>query len=258
MKTVVVTGAARGIGAATAQELSQRGWAVVLVDAPHGDTGGYPTADAGDLEAVAASCSGPHLAVVADVRSPEALADAVDTGVRRFGGLDASVAAAGVVVGGVPMWELSDREWAVNIDTNLTGVFNLARVTVPHLLTSRPPRSGRFVAVASAAGHRGLPLLGAYVAAKHGVLGLVRSLALDLRGTGVTANTVAPGSTDTVALEESARIYRLESPAEFGARTPIERLIEPAEVASLVAWLLSDAAAAVTGACIAIDGGMTA
>jgi len=258
MKTVVVTGAARGIGAATARELSARGWAVVLIDVPEGDTGGYPTAGVDDLEAVAASCSGPHLAAVADVRSPQALAAAVEAGFRRFGRLDAAVAAAGVVVGGRPVWELSDREWAVNIETNLTGVFNLARVAVPHLLRPPPPRAGRFVAIASAAGHRGLPLLGGYVAAKHGVLGMIRSLALDLRGTGVTANAVAPGSTDTVALEESARIYDLENPAAFGAQVPIERLIDPSEIASSVAWLLSDDAAAVTGACLDVDGGMTA
>ncbi|NOX23835.1 MAG: SDR family oxidoreductase [Actinobacteria bacterium] len=258
MRTVVVTGAARGIGAATARCLSEKGWAVVLVDVPDGDTGGYPTADSGDLEAVAASCVAPHLVVEADVRSPQALAEAVAAGVGRFGSLDAAVATAGVVVGGVPVWELSDRQWEVNIDTNLTGVFNLARAAIPHLLASHKPRSGRFVAVASAAGHRGLPLLGAYVAAKHGVLGLVRSLALDLRGTGVTANAIAPGSTDTVALSESARIYDMESPDEFGVRVPIERLIQPAEIASSVAWLLSEDAAAVTGACIDIDGGMTA
>lgn len=258
MRTVVVTGAARGIGAAIARTLSEGGWAVVLVDAPRGDTGGYPAADAVDLEAAAASCSGPRLAVAADVRSHEALSRAVESGVAQFGGLDAAVAAAGVVVGGAPVWEISDDEWAVNVDTNLTGVFNLARATVPHLLARPLPRSGRFVAVASTAGHAGLPLLGAYAAAKHGVVGLIRSLAHDLRGTGVTANTVTPGATETVALEVSARVYGLERADDFGAQTLIERLIQPAEVASAVVWLLSEGAAAVTGASIAVDGGTMA
>jgi NAD(P)-dependent dehydrogenase (short-subunit alcohol dehydrogenase family) len=139
---------------------------------------------------------------------------------------------------------------------NLDGVFNTASATIPAMLRSARP--GRFVAVASAASTRGLPLMGAYAAAKHGVLGLVRSLAADLADTGITANAVAPGSTTTNVLEASAAAYDLTDSAEFIRHHPIGRLLEPSEVASAIGWLCSESTAAVTGAVLAVDGGMTA
>jgi NAD(P)-dependent dehydrogenase (short-subunit alcohol dehydrogenase family) len=125
-------------------------------------------------------------------------------------------------------------------------------------MLERPqPRAGRFVAVASAAAGRGMPGLAAYSAAKAGVSGFVRGLAADLRGTGVTANAVAPGSTRTAMLEESARIYGLGSPEEFAAQQPLERLLEPGEVAAAIAWLMGPGAEAVTGATLPVDGGLS-
>jgi len=104
---------------------------------------------------------------------------------------------------------------------------------------------------------RGLPMLAAYCAAKAGVAGLIRALGQELRGTGITANAVAPGSTRTPILDESARLYGLESGEAFAAQQPLERLIEPAEVAALLAWLAGSDADAMTGAIIPVDGGLS-
>ena len=123
------------------------------------------------------------------------------------------------------------------LDVDLRGVLVAARAGVPALLRRPEPRQGRFLAVASAAATRGLPMLAAYCAAKAGVLGLVRALAAELRDTGVTANAVSPGSTDTAILDESARLYGLESGEAFAAQQPLGRLIEPEEVAALLVWL---------------------
>jgi len=99
--------------------------------------------------------------------------------------------------------------------------------------------------------------LAAYSAAKAGVEGFVRGLAADLHGSGVTANAVAPGSTDTSILVESARLYGLAGAPAFAAQQPIERLIEPAEIAAMVAWLMGEGGAAVTGATLPVDGGLS-
>jgi NAD(P)-dependent dehydrogenase (short-subunit alcohol dehydrogenase family) len=132
-----------------------------------------------------------------------------------------------------------------------------ARVGIPALLRRHEPRAGRFVATASAASLRGLPGLAAYCAAKAGVSGFVRALGLDLRGTGVTAMAVAPGSTDTPILAESARLYALEGATQFAAQQPIERLIDPAEVAAMIAYLCGPGGAAVTGTTVTVDGGLS-
>ena len=103
------------------------------------------------------------------------------------------------------------------LEVNLGGVMTAARVGIPALLRRPEPREGRFIAVASAAATRGLPMLAAYCAAKAGVVGFVRALAVELGGTGVTANAVSPGSTRTAILEETARLYELEDGEAFAA-----------------------------------------
>ncbi len=226
-RVALVTGAARGIGAATVLALAAGGWSVLATDAAAADPAlPYPLASAADLAAVvreAAALTGRDdqvIAMTADVRDTAALQAAVATAEARFGGLDAAIACAGVIAGGVPQWLLAQQTEQAVLDIDLGGVLNLARAAVPALLRRPVPRSGRFLAVASAAATRGLPMLAAYCAAKAGVAGLIRALAAELGPTGVTANAVSPGSTSTPILTESARLYGLSSSDEFARQQP--------------------------------------
>jgi NAD(P)-dependent dehydrogenase (short-subunit alcohol dehydrogenase family) len=110
--------------------------------------------------------------------------------------------------------------------------------------------------VASAAATRGLPLLAAYCAAKAGVTGLIRALAAELAGSGVTANAVSPGSTDTPILDQSARLYGLPGAQDFARQQPLARLLDPAEVAAVLAVQARPASSARTGASVPVDGGL--
>jgi SDR family mycofactocin-dependent oxidoreductase len=250
----IVTGAARGIGAATARRLHAAGWCLTLVDVAEDDPAlDYPLASPEELHALAAELDAHP--VVADVREQAALDAAVAATLERYGRLDAAVAAAGAVTGGPFAWETDDAKWAAMIDINLTGPWRLARAALPVMLAAG---SGRYVAVASVASAQGIPRLAAYSAAKHGLVGLVRSLAAELGPSGLTANAVLPGSTRTDMLEASADVYDLPSAEEFGRHHRIERLVEPDEIAAVVAWLCTDAPLALTGAVVPVDGGMTA
>jgi len=253
-RVALVTGAARGIGAATVRALVAEGWSVVATDRCADDPRlPYPLGTWEELEQLA----GPQVVpVVADTTSSADLAAAVAVAEERFGGLDAALAGAGVVAGGVPLWEQDEEQLQAVLDFDLHGVVVLARVAVPALLRRPAPRSGRFVAVSSAAATRGLPMLAAYCAAKAGVNGLVRGLAAELRGTGVTASCVSPGSTRTPVLDESARLYGLADAEHFARQQPLERLLEPEEVAAALVWLAGPQSSGVTGADVAVDGGL--
>ncbi len=254
MRVAVVTGAARGIGAATVRALAADGWAVVATDACADDPRlPYALGTRDELEALRTE---RVLPLVADTQDPGQLDAAVEQAEEVFGGLDAAVAVAGVVAGGVPLWEQDPGEVEAVLQIDLLGVVHLARAAVPALLRRPAPRSGRFLAVASTAAVRGLPMLAAYCAAKAGVTGLVRALAVELGGTGVTANAVSPGSTDTPVLAESARLYGLRSAQDFATQQPVGRLLEPAEVARALVWLAGEGSGAVTGAVVPVDGGL--
>jgi SDR family mycofactocin-dependent oxidoreductase len=289
-RVAIVTGAGRGIGAATVAALAAEGWSVVAVDRGSPDRRlPYAMASERDLEAAVAAAEQRAIdadlardlaapddltrgvagsgearrhrtdvarAVVADATDPEALA-AVIEGAEAWGDLDAFVANAGVIAGGVPAWELPADEQRALIDVNLEAVILAARLVVPSLLGRPRPRSGRFVAVTSSGATRGLSGLAAYAAAKAGVEGFVRGLAADLHGSGVTANAVAPGSTDTPLLAESARLFELPSPKDFAPRQPLERLLKADEVAATIAFLLGPGGSGITGATVPVDGGLT-
>jgi SDR family mycofactocin-dependent oxidoreductase len=260
-KVAVITGAARGIGAATAVMLAQAGWKLVLVDRCADDPDlPYSLARPEDLDAVVAACGGSDVAVgrAGDVRDQSALDDAVRIAVERFGGLDAAVAVAGGIAGGQEAWHTSDETWSAMLTINLEGTWRLARAAVPALLARPEPRHGRFVAVASAGGSVGLFLLSAYTAAKHGVIGFVRSLAAELAPHGITANAVAPGSTEGSMLDASAAVYGLTGADQFAGHHMLLRLLSPREPAALIAWLCGPESSGMTGAVLPVDAGMTA
>ncbi|WP_406630511.1 mycofactocin-coupled SDR family oxidoreductase [Amycolatopsis sp. WGS_07] len=260
MNVALVTGAARGIGAATAVKLAEQGWSVLAVDVAEDDPAlPYPMGTGEELSTVVAKIrekGGTAEEFRADVRDRAQLAAAVTAAEQRWGGLDAAIAAAGVIAGGVPLWEMPPEQEDAVLDVNLRGVLNLAHVAIPALLRRPEPRSGRFLAVASAAATRGLPMLAAYCAAKAGVAGLIRALGTELADSGVTANAVSPGSTDTPILAESARLYGLPEAQAFAAQQPVRRLLDPEEVAAVLAFLAGPESSAMTGAVVPADGGL--
>jgi SDR family mycofactocin-dependent oxidoreductase len=257
-RVALVTGAARGIGAATVAELCRQGYAVTALDACSGGNVpagvGYPMATPEDLDDLSLQFPDQVLPVESDVRDREALDSAVNSTLVRFGRLDAVVAAAGVVVGGLSQWETPDAHLQTLIDVNVLGVWNTAAATVPSMLAGPNPSGCRFVAVTSAAGERGLYKLTGYTASKHAVVGIVRGLAADLVGTGVTAVAVAPGSTRTPMLAATADLYDT-TPQELASHQSIRRLIEPEEIAAMIALCCSPAGAALNGSVVRADGG---
>jgi NAD(P)-dependent dehydrogenase (short-subunit alcohol dehydrogenase family) len=158
-----------------------------------------------------------------------------------------------------PLLKTDDALWAQMLAVNLTGSFLCTRAALPDMLAAR---AGRIVMVASTAGQRGYAYCSAYAAAKHGVIGLVRSLALEVAANGITVNAVCPGFTDTDIVADSvqrivAKTGRSEAEAlvELTRHNPQGRLVQPDEVAGAVAWLCSSAAASVHGQSISVSGG---
>jgi SDR family mycofactocin-dependent oxidoreductase len=256
-RLAVVTGAARGIGAAVARRLAGDGWSLLLVDAcapqPPAD---YPMPTPEDLAAVGRDCAA---AGARDVK--ELIADVGDGSVRdQLRSLLADrapaavVTAAGVIRGDVA-WAVPDDAFELMLRVNLFGVRHLADVCVPPMIEAG---AGRFVAVSSAAALRAMPQLAAYSAAKGAVVGYVRALAADLAGTGVTANVVCPGSTRGPMLAASAAVYDLPDQETFAAQALLRRLLEPSEVAAAITWLCGPDSGALTGAVIPVDAGLTA
>ena len=254
-RVALVTGAARGIGAATVRGLVAAGVHVVALDwcAGEDSPAGYPQATKAELDTLVASFpAGWVEPVVGDVRDPAALTAAVGAAQKRWGRLDVAVAGAAVIAGGRPLWEDTslDLQWQIDV----AGVWNTAAAAVPAMLAGPDPGGCRFVALASAAGSRGLFHLAAYTAAKHAVVGLVRGLAADLAGTGVTACAVSPGSTDTAMLAATADLYSVD-PDDLAAHQLLRRPLAPEEIAATVVHACSPAGAVLNGSVVAADGG---
>ncbi len=256
MSVAIVTGAARGIGAATARALSEAGFELVLIDRAQDNARlDYSLATKAEFEAITDELSA--YAVVGDAADPDVLAAAV-AAATQIGQLTVVVAAAGVIAGEGRAWEVGDGAWNVMQSTNVDAVRRLAAAAIPRMLDQAEPRSGRFIAIGSPIAHKATPLLAGYAATKAATQTYVLSLAADLAGTGITANTVLPGSTATPLLDHSAKVYDLDSAEDFREHHLVDRLIQPEEVASAIVWLCSDAAGGVTGASIPVDGGFSA
>lgn len=257
-RVAVVTGAARGIGAAVARALAADGWSLALGDVCVDDPAlGYSLGCEADLEELAGQCRAQGVEVLTqlcDVRVG-AEVERLVAAARGLGAVEAAVANAGVLGGSGSAWTLPEEVVERDLAVNYRGVVALARAAVPSLLEAG--LRGRFVAVVSAAGTTGLPLLASYTASKHAALGFVRSLAADLSDRGVTANAVLPGSTDTAMLTASAAVYGLASSGDFARHARTGRLLRPEEVAAAVRWLVSAEASGVTGTALAVDGGFT-
>jgi 3-hydroxybutyrate dehydrogenase len=241
----LITGAGSGIGSATAMALAASGAKVSLL-------GRDPTA----LQAVC-SAIGSGLAVVADVTEEDEIARAIDQATLAHGPLDILVNNAGTVTS-APFTKITDKLWHDTIAVNLTGAFYGSRHVIESMMARR---NGRIVNIASTAGLKGYAYVAAYCAAKHGLVGLTRALALEAAGHGVTVNAVCPGYTDTPMVARSAERIAGKTGRPAGEvknalahTSPLKRLIAPKEVADTVVWLCRPEAAAITGQCIVIGG----
>lgn len=257
MTCAVVTGAARGLGAAVTERLVARGLHVLAVDGGEIADAPYPLGTRTELTGLTERFGSDVSTAAVDAADRPALHTAVNDLVTRHGPLVAAVAAAATIEGGAPQWETPpeqlERLWHNDVRTT----WEVAAVTVPYLVKAAADgRRAGFVAIASAAAHRGLWHLSAYCTVKHAVLGLVRGLAADLKGTGVTAVAVSPGSMDTAMLAETARIYGLADAAELAATQTDGRPLDPDDVAALVE-IACFAGPALHGAVLNADGGFT-
>lgn len=241
----LVTGAGRGIGRAIAQRLSREGLRVALTSR-HQD----------DLDATAAGCPGPTLVVPADITDADAVERLFTTVEEHWAPVSVLVANAGAGTS-APLARTTDEQWQQMLDLNLTAPFRCVRRAVPSMTEAG---FGRVVVVASVAAKVGEPYIAAYTAAKHGVLGLVRSAAAELASTGVTVNAVCPGYVDTPMTDGTVESISAttgrsaeEARSILERKQPIGRLVTVEEVAD-AAWLCV-ANGAVTGQGLNVDGG---
>jgi NAD(P)-dependent dehydrogenase (short-subunit alcohol dehydrogenase family) len=250
-QVAIVTGAASGIGQACAIRFAQEGANVICLDLNE-EANRSTAAECQELgvEALAQTCS------VTDVKD---LKSAVEATMAKWGRVDALVAAAGIYSGS-PLPEVSLAQWQRLIDINLTGVF-LSNQAVAEIMMKQ--RSGSIINISSMSGKTSFPASAEYSASKSGVIGLTRSVAMDMAPYGVTANAVCPGNTLTEMVKKVA--------AEVGPRDglsaaewlqmrandcPMKRLAEPWEIAGVVAFLASNDSRYLTGQAIEVDGGM--
>lgn len=242
-RTAIVTGAGSGIGRGIALLFAREGANVVVAD--------LSIRACGETVAAIQAEGGHAFFIEGDVRSPDHHATLVAAARAGYGRLDIAVNNAGLSLAPTPVAQVPLGTWDEIVDVNLTGVFYAARAQIPAMLEAG---GGAMVNIASAAGVRGVPGLSPYVASKHGLIGLTRTIAVEYAGQGIRANAIAPGFIDTPL----GNHFSPEERARLASRHPMNRLGRVEEVAELALFLASSRSSFITGACVPIDGGILA
>jgi SDR family mycofactocin-dependent oxidoreductase len=269
-KVAFITGAARGQGRSHAIRLAEEGADIIAVDlCGQIDSVPYPMGTPEDLDQTVKAVEALDrriIATQADVRDGAALKAAVDDGVAQLGRLDIVAGNAGIASTADGTAMLPDRDWQDMIDVNLTGVWQTCKATVPHLLAGG--RGGSIILTSSAAGLMAYPNIGHYVAAKHGVVGLMRTLALELAPHNIRVNSLHPTQVDTPMIMNET-VYRLfmpdeEHPTAAGFAPVSQEMnalpipwVEPVDISNALLFLASDEARYITGVTLPIDAGAT-
>ena len=267
-QVVFITGAAHGMGRAHALAFARAGANLVLCDACRQySTVPYPLAQPQELETLVTEIEQLGVAVVAaqvDVTQLAAMQNLVEQAEGTLGPIDIVVANAGLY-SFAPSWELSEQQWDETVNVDLKGVWVTCKVCIPSML---PRRSGKIICIASTAGMKGMANLAHYVAAKHGVLGLVKTLAIELAPYNINVNAVCPTSVDTAMCRNQA-LYDVFAGGPGPQATqehmlhlmnqlnlfPDRNLLPPEAISAAVLWLASDEAQHMTGCALPVDAG---
>jgi (+)-trans-carveol dehydrogenase len=267
-KVAFITGAGRGQGRSHAVRLAQEGADIIAVDICHDVEGALPMSTAEDLAETVKLVEALDRRIVArqaDVRDFDAVKAAVDAGVEELGRLDIVLANAGIASAAGPVESMPADSWKNTIDINLTGLWHTARAAVPHLIAGG--RGGSIVLTSSVAGLKAMPGMSGYVSAKHGVVGLMRTLAVELGQHRIRVNTVLPTNVNTpMFMNEGAfKLFRpdMENPgpddvadviAQFMHVLPVG-WVEPEDISNAILFLVSDEARYITGVTLPVDAG---
>ncbi|OBA77015.1 3-ketoacyl-ACP reductase [Mycobacterium sp. 1554424.7] len=267
-KVALITGAARGIGRAQAVRFAEEGADIIALDiCGPVETVVVPPATPADLDETArqvTAAGGRIFAAVVDVRDVNAVQEATDRGVDRLGGLDIVCATAGITSRGMAA-DLSESAWRTMLDVNLTGVWATCRAAAPHLIDRG---AGSMILTSSIAGLKGLVGVAHYTAAKHGVVGLMRSLAKELAPHNIRVNTVHPTNVDTPMIQNDRVRGAFRPDLEHVSREQFAEAacsmnmlaipwVEPVDVANACLFLASDEARYITSVTLPVDAGAT-
>lgn len=267
-QVVLITGAARGQGRSHALAFAREGARLVLCDTPRQYASvPYALSSEAELRQVASEVEQlgqPVLALPADVTNLSAMQELANSAVEQFGGIDVVIANAGLYSFGAT-WELSEQQWDETVDVVLKGTWITCKVAIPALISRR---SGKIICIGSTGSVKGLPGLGHYVAAKHGLLGLVKTLAIELAPYTINVNAICPTTVDTAIVNNAAFFeYFAGGPGPNATRDyVIERMNEmnlfadrgmlaAEDISRVVLWLASEEARHLTGCVLPVDAG---
>jgi len=262
-KVAFVTGGARGMGRNHCLALAREGASVAIFDLGDGHRDaepGYPLARQAELDAAVDAVrklGHPAIGLAGDVRNQGELDEAVATTVAEFGRVDILVANAGIAMMG-PAWEMSRTEWDLLIGTNLTGVWQSCKATIPQMIKQQ---YGRVILISSATGYKAFDQLGPYCAAKAGVIALGKVMALELAKHWITVNSICPGTVDSGASRGLAFRHQLDwdtmLETSFLPAQVVPALLTMDDISNGVVFLASDEARYLTGVALPIDAGVT-